>query len=418
MTVTVPTVELLTSRTKLIAGHDQTVDVLARVTPPARAENGKQRPRLNLSLVVDRSGSMNWDKMERARSATAYCIDQLIATDRVSIVVFDDQIELLVPSQSVENRELIKDRLSSVYARNSTALHAAWVHGGMQVSEHLDSVAVNRVLLVTDGLANIGLTNTDEIVSQAAGLFARGVSTSTIGIGEDFNEDLLIPMAMAGGGNSWHVEKPEDMQRIFSVELQGLMSQFAHSATLGAIPADGVRVVDFLNDYPLNETGRYKLPDLQVGTSLEMVLQLRVPAQAAGTRLRLLDIKIGYTPQDRPVAEVLKGILEVEFDSEETVNGLPVNHEVAKAASLLMNARARKEAIQYMDQGNRAMAGHVLASALGATQVACAPMAASPEVQAEYKALAELQASLTKPEQDKASRKQMAYAALSRQRGK
>jgi len=83
-----------------------------------------------------------------------------------------------------------------------------------------------------------------------------------------------------------------------------------------------------------------------------------------------------------------------------------------------MNARARKEAIQYMDQGNRAMAGHVLASALGATQVACAPMAASPEVQAEYKALAELQASLTKPEQDKASRKQMAYAALSRQRGK
>jgi Ca-activated chloride channel homolog len=418
MTVTVPTVELLTSRTKLIAGRDQTVDVLVRVTPPARAENGNQRPRLNLSLVVDRSGSMNGDKMERARSATAYCIDQLMATDRVSVVVFDDQIELLVPSQPVENRELIKERLSTVYARNSTALHAAWVNGGMQVSEHLDSVAVNRVLLVTDGLANIGLTNTDEIVSQAAGLFARGVSTSTIGIGEDFNEDLLIPMAMAGGGNSWHVEKPEDMQRVFSVELQGLMSQFAHSATLGAIPADGVRVVDFLNDYVLNETGRYKLPDLQVGTSLEMVLQLRIPPQPTGTRLRLLDIKIGYTQQDRTVGEVVKSVLDIEFETEDAVRQLPINNEVAKVAALLMNARARKEAIQYMDQGNRAMAGQVLANALGATQVACAPMAASPEVQAEYKALADLQAAVAMPQQTKAVRKQMAYSANWRQRGK
>jgi Ca-activated chloride channel family protein len=288
----------------------------------------------------------------------------------------------------------------------------------MQVSEHLDSVAVNRVLLVTDGLANIGLTNSDEIVSQAAGLFSRGVSTSTIGIGEDFNEDLLIPMAMAGGGNSWHVEKPEDMQRIFSVELQGLMSQFAHSATLGAIPADGVRVVDFLNDYALNETGRYKLPDLQVGTSLEMILQLRVPAQSKGTGLRLLDIKIGYTPQDRTVGEVVKGVLDIEFDTEDAVRQLAVNNEVAKVAALLMNARARKEAIQYMDQGNRAMAGQVLANALGATQVACAPMAASPEVQAEYKALADLRAAVAMPQQTKAVRKQMAYSANSRQRGK
>ena len=361
---------------------------------------------------------MDGEKMDHARKAAAYCIDQLIATDRVSLVVFDDQVDVLVPSQPVENRERIKQRLSDVFARNSTDLHTAWVKGGIQVSEHLDAIAINRVLLVTDGLANIGLTNTDEIVSQSAGLFARGVSTSTIGIGEDFNEDLLIPMATAGGGNSWHVEKPEDMQRIFSVELQGLMAQFAHTASLGTIPADGVRVVDFLNDFQLNETGRYKLPDLEAGTPLEMILQLRVPATAIGKRLRLLDTKLGYTPQERTSGEVVKSVLEVEFDTEDAVRQLPVNNDVAKVAAFLMNARARKEAIHYMDQGNFEMAGNVLGTALGATQVACAPMAMSAEVQEEYKALAELQSAVAAPGQQRTSRKLLAYAANRIQRGK
>src|SRR3712207_6095041 len=252
-------VEVLTERARLAAEREQTVDVLVRVTPPELGWDGASRRRLNLGVVLDRSGSMHGAKMERARQAASYCVDQLLPADRLSVVVFDDVVEVLVPSQLVENKSAIKESISRIRARNSTALHEAWVRGGMQVSEHLDANAINRVLLITDGQANVGLTNVDEIVSQAQGLSRRGVSTSTVGIGADFNEDLLMPMALSAGGNAWHVREPEDMSNIFAVELEGLLAQFAHHVTLGLVPADGVRVADLLNDFDLGETGRYVL---------------------------------------------------------------------------------------------------------------------------------------------------------------
>src|ERR1700741_2051178 len=233
-----PKVEFFTTRAKLEAGREQTVDVLIRITPPApnldlsNRPNWKGRPDLNLSLVLDRSGSMEGEKMICAREAAMFCVDQMLPTDRLSVVTFDDRIEVLFPSELVTNKESMKDLISRITARGSTALHEAWVRGGLTVSERMLDQGINRVVLITDGLANVGITNTDEIVSQTLGLFQRGVSKSTIGLGADFNKDLLRPMAHAGGGNAWHVAEPEDMQRIFQIELEGLVAQFAHTVSL------------------------------------------------------------------------------------------------------------------------------------------------------------------------------------------
>jgi Ca-activated chloride channel family protein len=277
--------------------------------------------------------------------------------------------------------------------------------------------AINRVVLITDGLANEGLTNVDHIVSQTLGLAERGVSTSTIGIGDDFNEDLLIPMAQAGGGNSWHVKTADDMQRIFAVELEGLIAQLAHTVTLGLVPADGVRISDVLNDFEMNETGRYKLPNLQAGAPLEVVAQLRVPAQAAGTRLRLLDLRLGFTPQELKAAEVIKPLLEIEFETEEAVERLPVNHEVAKAVQMLMNARARQEAMRRMDTGDYTGSQQVLRDARAASMVAFAPMAQNSDVMAEMDLLEEYHGDIIKPGSAKLTRKRLMYDIFTRRRG-
>ena len=419
-----PKVEFFTTHAKLEAGREQTVDVLIRITPPAlnpdpaSRPNWKGRPDLNLSIVLDRSGSMEGEKMIRAREAAMFCVDQMLPSDRLSVVTFDDHIDVLFPSEPVTNKQSMKDLIARVTARGSTALHEAWVRGGLSVSERMLDQGINRVVLITDGLANVGITNTDEIVTQAMGLYQRGVSTSTIGIGADFNEDLLMPMAQSGGGNAWHVVEPNDMQQIFQVELEGLIAQFAHTVSLSLIPADGVRIVDVLNDFDLTETGRYRLPNLQAGSPLDIVVQLKVGSEEIGTQMRLLDLRLGFTPQDARNAEVLKQAHTVEFATRSEVDGSAVNHEVIKTVQFLMNARARNEAMKRLDQGDYLGARVVLGSAVEATRAACAPFASMPAVMEEMAALEETSRSLTDRLKDKMSRKKLAYQAYSRRSGK
>ncbi|HEY6805306.1 MAG TPA: VWA domain-containing protein [Pyrinomonadaceae bacterium] len=413
MTQQFPKVEFLTTRAKLESDREQTVDVLIRITPPELDRATTTRPVMNLSLVLDRSGSMQGEKMVRAREAAMFCVDQMLPTDRLSVVAFDDRIEVLFPSEPVTNKSSMKDLISRIEARGSTALHEAWVRGGLTVSEQLVDKGINRVVLITDGLANVGVTSTDEIVSQALGLHQRGVSTSTIGIGEDFNEDLLMPMAQSAGGNAWHVVEPNDMQRIFQVELEGLISQFAHTVSLSLVPADGVRIADLLNDFELTETGRYRLPNLQAGSPLEIVVQLKVGPHAIGTSLRLLDLRLGFTPQDASAAEVIRESHTLEFARKEEVESLATNYEVVKAVQFLMNARARNEAMRLLDLGKYTEADALIGSSLQATRVACAPMAASHSVMQECASLEEVKSSLTDQLKAKLNRKRLAYAAHS-----
>src|SRR6185369_97537 len=239
--------------------------------------------------------------------------------------------------------------------------------------------------------------------TQSLELFQRGMSTSTIGIGADFNEDLLLPMAQSGGGNAWHVVEPEDMQRIFQVELDGLVAQFAHTVSLSLIPSDGIRIADVLNDFELTETGRYRLPNLQAGSSLDIVAQLKLGAEDAGSQMRLLDLRLGFTPQDAKQAEVLKQAHTVEFASQTVVENCPVNDEVIKAVQFLMNARARNEAMKRMDAGDYAGAEVVIGTALSATQAACASFAAMPAVMEECAALQDTASSLKDRLKDKMS---------------
>jgi Ca-activated chloride channel family protein len=353
-----PKVEMLLQKSKLVADTDQTVEMLIRITPPELPPS--DRPRLNFGIVLDRSGSMGGEKMANAREAARYCINELIADDRISMVIFDDRIDVLIKNQPVTGKEQLKSLLNRIEARGSTALHEGWVKGGMEVSSSLIHGGINRVLLITDGQANVGVVNPDEIVSQARGLNARGISTSTIGIGDDFNEELLLPMAESGGGNAWHAQSPADLRRIFEVELKGLVAQFADAVSLGIIPADGVRIIDVLNEFALTETGRYSLPNLQAGSPLDIVVQLHVPARPAGTKLRLADVKVGYTPQGSSSAEVTKNFLELEYASAEEVQQLTVDESVVSAFALLMNAKARREAIHYMDEGQAELAQQVL----------------------------------------------------------
>jgi Ca-activated chloride channel family protein len=242
-------------------------------------------------------------------------------------------------------------------------------------------------------------------------LAVRGVSTSTIGIGSNFNEDLLIPMAEAGRGSAWHVEQPTDMARIFASEMQGLAAQLGHTVSLGLAPADGVTVQDVLNDFAVTHTGRYKLPNLQAGAPIEAVIRVKVPARSAGQRYKILDLRLAWNPEgvDSSERELLNHSVLIDYTDSQEAEVSRVDDRVAKAVQKLMAARARREAIEHLDRGDITAARARVTGTLQAYAAVCAAMPPDASVQEDLSMLEEIDRDLASQKDVNMTRKKMSY---------
>lgn len=346
-----PILEVLPVRPAVRTDIPVTLDVLLRIVPPM-PENLPDRPALNLGLVLDRSGSMEGSgKMAHARQAAIFAVQQLLPEDRVSVTLFDDHIDLLVPSTHATDKQNIVELLGSVQPRGSTALHAGWTQGAGQVREFLNAGGLNRVLLLTDGLANVGETNADTIGSDVKRFAEQGVSTTTMGVGNDYNEDLLEAMAKSGDGNYYYIESAVQLADIFQTELRGLMATTGRRVTLALEPAPGVVVADVLNDLERDDRGRLVLPNLIVGMPVEVVVRLQVPAQPGTDHNRLCGFRLGWldaqgAEQSKEAALLVPGVGEADW------NALADNARVRERAALQMAGRLKRQATQCMDAGD------------------------------------------------------------------
>ena len=373
-----PTFELIPLHGAIVTQQPMTLDVLVRIAPPAVTLKADRVP-LNLSLAIDRSGSMQGQKMHYAREAARFAVENLLPCDRISVVLFDDRIETLVPSTLATDKNTLLEKLRHIHSRGSTALHAGWVEGGMQVSQYLNPAQLNRVIVLSDGLANVGETRPDAISSDVHGLAQRGVSTTTLGIGDDYSEDLLAAMARSGDGNFFHIESADQLPTIFETELSGLAATLGQRVSLGVKPGNGVTVMDVLNDFDQTDTRRYKLPNLMVGSPIQVVVRLQVPAlERSG---ELMQVRLAWDAAEQPGRQVLRAGLELPLVSAEQFSDFPANTAVQEQVALLMAARARREAVMYSDRGDYAAATDSLSRALG-TMAAMPPSAILMEEQA------------------------------------
>jgi Ca-activated chloride channel family protein len=354
-----PKIEILPLRAAVSTDAPTTPDVLVKIIPPELEEDIK-RPTLNLGLVIDRSGSMGGrHKMQYARQAACYAVEQLQPTDRVSVTIYDDRVDTLVASTLAVDKANIIRRINQISPRSMTALHAGWAEGCVQVSQHLNAEHLNRVILLSDGLANVGKTNPDDIATDVHRMTQGGVSTTTIGVGDDYNEDLMEAMAVSGDGNYYYIQSPEQLPNIFGRELQGLMTTFGTTVTLGIEPQGDVTVVDMLNDLKVNSNGRYRLPNLLVASPIEIVVRLKVPAMAEETDLCYF--RLAWNDPKQQERQNIRVGLRLPVLSSAQLEKLPFNTEVQQQVALLMAARAKKEAVQLVDRGDYDQASEVLA---------------------------------------------------------
>lgn len=286
-------VVLTPRRAGLRAGADNVVEVLVRVQAPAAPEgHASVRPPQALALVIDRSGSMAGRPLAEARHCAEYLISMLRPTDSVSLVQFDHRVQRLWPAVPLADGQSLRLALRAIRAGGNTHLHGGWLEGAQSL-EDVPGTGLKRVILLSDGRANEGLTDPAAIAAQCAQWAARGITTSTCGLGDRFNEDLMVAMAQAGGGNPYYGDTADDLMEPFQQELELLANLCLRELRLSVTVPDGADV-EVLNALPCDDCG-WKLPDLAWGAEAWALLRLQLPAAMvppAGARLPVLRVSV------------------------------------------------------------------------------------------------------------------------------
>ena len=314
-------------------------------------ESRRQRQAVNVGLVLDRSGSMAGRKLVLARTAVDTGLSMLRAEDRFALVVFDDRIDLLAASQHAHDdaRRKALQRLAHVEARGSTNLGEGWLRGASEIEPHRNPACLTRVIIATDGMANHGEIDPERLIEWARMLHAKGITTSTIGIGIDFQEDLLQGISDAGGGHAYHAEKPEQLVDQLASELGESVEVTLRQPVIDVTFPEGVSV-ELLDAYPVTpRTGGLEVApgDLTARQIVELMFEVTLPAGALGDSIALgFALRAGGGPGAIAHAET-----RWSFATPEAAASAPRIPEVEVRAAELIEARAREESLNLNRQG-------------------------------------------------------------------
>jgi Ca-activated chloride channel family protein len=348
----------------VLAGGNAVVYVVLRFEGIGadRGENGP-RPPLNLALVLDRSGSMSdAGKIDYLKQAAKLAVDRLGEDDTLSIVEYDDQITLMQPARRVGNTSEIKRLIDALEPRGSTNLTGGMMRGVEEARAALQGPAnrpgtITRVILMSDGLANTGITDPAEIARLVRGAKGDGVRVSAIGLGRDFDENLMQAIAENGGGRYYYVEHPTQIARMFQEELSTLFETCARDVELsfrGSSAVKRVEIVGYDDANGARDTHR-GLEDVYSGEKRSVLLRLEVAAPASG-RAELgqvvLNYKIAKTGETRSFSQPLS----VDVSNDRAAIEHARNADATVEATLAEAERNHQAQVKLFEQGRRAEA--------------------------------------------------------------
>lgn len=274
-------IELIPRFDHVLAGQAGTMDVLVRLT--AVDAPTTQRPPLDVALVLDRSGSMAGDKLASAKQAALETLNQLDDDDRLTLITYDDSVSILAHRQTLTgaHRRKIRQQLLSIRDGGGTALGPALRKGIDAIGQvrRSDDVLAH-VMLLSDGLANTGESRPEVIADWASRAFASGIGISTLGVGLDYNEDLMTKVANAGGGQYHFIENANAISGVLATEFSGLTSTVASHVVLSHLPQSSATITG-IPGYPLYRTrqnARTDVGSLSSGRSRELMVRMHYKA--------------------------------------------------------------------------------------------------------------------------------------------
>ncbi|MBA2247864.1 MAG: VWA domain-containing protein [Chloroflexia bacterium] len=347
--------------------------IAAHERPTARAD----RAPVDLAFALDRSGSMAGEKIRLVKEAVTVALGQLDDRDQIGVVTFDSEVEMLQPLARATSgtKAVLRSVLDRIDVRGSTYLSGGWLSACQQLAMSppgAGGTRIQRTLLLTDGLANMGITDPGQLTTHAAELRARGIATTTMGVGDHFDEILLSAMAEAGGGNFRYIGHPSELSGFFANELGDLTSIVGLRPRLQLTLPIGVRAY-LANAFPVSRVGKtltIDLRDLAGGETIDLIFTVRAGPWSTGptppfvARLTWIDPESGTSIEiDCPIVRLVR----VGADEAATA---PRDDMVRERAGLERAARDHREAIRLDREGRYEesrirfrSAGQVLAAA-------------------------------------------------------
>jgi len=300
---------------KIFAGGDGrfSLGLTLSAADTAVPADGPRQP-VDMVIVLDRSGSMEGQKIQDARDAAARLLEDLTPNDRFALVTYSNgvSVETGLLFMNSENRELARRQIRGVTPGGGTNLGAGLETGISLLTSGRDPGRLSRVILISDGLANQGVTDLYSLGEMAAVAVKHAFSVSTVGVGNDFNEQLMTAVADRGAGNYYYLENPAAFARVFQKEFQTTAYAAATGVEIRIPMKDGVTLMDAAG-YPVEMVGGTAVfypGDLQSGQSRKLFLTFQTPARDDAV-YRIDGISARYRHKGEPFSVNLPGSFEI-----------------------------------------------------------------------------------------------------------
>ena len=336
-----------------VGKHDTSENHLRVALTGFDLPNQQERLPVNVAIVIDKSGSMQGEKIEQARQAAIQAVDRLRSSDIVSVVTYDSSVEVLVPATKASDRHRIQEQIRGIHAGGNTALFAGVSKGAAEIRKFLDDTRVNRVILLSDGLANVGPDSPSELEQLGQSLIKEGISVSTMGLGLGYNEDLMSRLALASSGNHVFIEDAENLVQVFQREFDDVLSVVAQRIHIDIKLADGIRPLKVLN-YPADITGQHvniALGQLYSGQARYFVLEVEIPYGRSGSSRPVAEVEVKYMNLFTETRDRLSSSVAVKFTDREDLAQAAINKEILAACVIQIANERNREATRLRDAG-------------------------------------------------------------------